>query len=104
VTPPGKRYCEKCQKEKWQQNAQTRTDDGPAFYKSAAWVRTRKIVIARDKWCVICREQGRYKLSTVADHIKPRADYPELALDLNNLRGICGTCHGIHGSRAKRKK
>ncbi|MEK4273119.1 HNH endonuclease signature motif containing protein [Paenibacillus sp. FSL R7-0026] len=37
-------------------------------------------------------------------HIKPLEDYPELALDEDNLESICPTCHNKeHPVRGKKK-
>jgi 5-methylcytosine-specific restriction endonuclease McrA len=32
------------------------------------------------------------------DHIKPRARYPHLALDINNLQPACADCHTGKGN------
>lgn len=42
----------------------------------------------------------------VADHILERQDRPDLALDLDNGRGVCWSCHGRKSAseRAKRMR
>ena len=61
------------------------------FYASSAWRNVRKIVLTRDHaFCAICRQNAP---RMQVDHIKPRKQYPELALDLNNLRTLCPSCH-----------
>lgn len=60
-----------------------------AYYRSAAWRRLRAAVLQRD---VKCSTPGCYRASTVADHIKPRAQGGADALP--NLRGLCASCHG----------
>mgnify|MGYP001558894057 CR=1 FL=1 len=55
-------------------------------YEYAEW---RKIVIERDKKCVIC---GSYEKLQV-DHIKSFRSFPELRFDINNGRVLCFNCH-----------
>lgn len=50
-------------------------------------------VLKRDKHtCQLCGAKGR-NLKLHADHIKPRALFPELAHDLSNGRALCVPCH-----------
>ncbi len=49
----------------------------------------------RDGW--ICQECGSTE-NLHAHHIKPKVEFPELALDLDNGIALCEQCHdGIHG-------
>ena len=68
------------------------------FYNSEDWHRLRDAVLARDHYeCVMCKANG--KLTTnrdsvlEVDHIKPLEQYPELAMDIDNLRTLCKDCH-----------
>lgn len=70
------------------------------FYHSGAWLRVRQMALARDKH--LCQEcvrrvkmglQSRPRNATMVHHIKPRKEYPELALVLENLESLCNTCH-----------
>lgn len=70
------------------------------FYKSAAWAKARKLALERDHYiCVDCMtakargERRRPRTATVVHHIKPRDQYPELSLDLDNLVSLCDACH-----------
>lgn len=76
------------------------------FYASAAWKAVRKQVLARDWHCVLCASipnGNQYSVSTVVNHKKPLKMYPELALDLSNLEGICKACHDKVVQKAERK-
>jgi 5-methylcytosine-specific restriction protein A len=56
-------------------------------YCSERWKRLRVMVLARDPVCVVC---GR-NAATDADHIIPKREGGIDALE--NLQGLCGTCH-----------
>lgn len=61
-----------------------------AWYAKPVWRKgLRVLVLARDPICKIC---NRYA-STIADHIKPHRGNWELFTDLNNLQGLCKSCH-----------
>ncbi|URN94569.1 MAG: HNH endonuclease [Candidatus Pristimantibacillus lignocellulolyticus] len=64
------------------------------FYKSTAWLKCRAYVLLRDNYlCQTClRDQALTPANTV-HHIKARLDYPDLALDTDNLESICPSCH-----------
>lgn len=59
--------------------------------------RFRKAVLERDICCVICRQNDRWTLSTVADHWPlSRRELLEHGLDANDPdhgRGLCHDCH-----------
>lgn len=60
------------------------------FYLSRAWKRIRVHVLLRDNaQCQVCRKRW----ANTVHHIKPRQDYPELALEESNLEAICAFCH-----------
>lgn len=69
-----------------------------SFYTSTAWIHLRRKALARDHYeCVWCKQQGKVTTNkdTVleVDHIRELKDYPELALELDNLRTLCKECH-----------
>jgi 5-methylcytosine-specific restriction endonuclease McrA len=68
------------------------------FYDSAAWKNFRKWFLRQPEnvICCVCKRAP----STDVDHVKPRHDYPELALDETNCRGKCKRCHGLTGSKS----
>lgn len=74
------------------------------FYSTGAWKRIRRRALDRDHgYCVWCRRAGRKTIdrsgrpvpvrATMVHHIKPRREYPELALTLDNLVSLCDACH-----------
>ncbi|WDF81833.1 HNH endonuclease [Lacticaseibacillus pabuli] len=69
-----------------------------AFYNSLEWVHMREAILIRDNYeCQWCKAAGRVTNINNAilevDHIKPLEQFPELALDPNNLRTLCKDCH-----------
>jgi 5-methylcytosine-specific restriction enzyme A len=85
------------------------------FYDSKAWKIKREEVKQRDNYeCQECKRQGRVTIDTnefsesanrkkiqlVVDHIKELEEYPELALDDENLETLCVRCHNIKHDRA----
>jgi len=83
------------------------------FYDSDEWKSLREEVKKRDNYeCQKCKRNGyvtidtneysesakRKKIQLVVHHIKELEDYPELALDMDNLETLCVNCHNrIHG-------
>ena len=60
------------------------------FYATAAWQRLRGAALLRDHYlCCRCKKRP----ANTVHHIKPRDEYPELALDLDNLESLCARCH-----------
>ena len=90
------------------------------FYDSPEWKRTRERIKKRDNYeCQECKRNGqvqtdtneysesakRKKIQLVVDHIKELEDYPELALDEENLETSCVDCHNKkHGRIFKNKQ
>lgn len=72
------------------------------WYKLQRWKTLRLIVLARFPSCTRCLPE-RVTPSTVADHIKPHRGDPALFWDLDNLTGLCATCHNSAKSREDRK-
>ena len=70
------------------------------FYTSAAWRAVRQQALLRDHYiCQKCLRKYemdriiRPRPATMVHHIKPRQQYPELELDLDNLESLCDACH-----------
>ena len=65
------------------------------FYTSPELQRVRDRAIARDgKRCSVSRLLGGDCSATLhVHHLKPRAEYPELELDLDNLLTVCSSHH-----------
>lgn len=60
------------------------------FYASTTWKRLRRMALIRDHY--LCQRCRRRPANTV-HHMKPREEYPELALVLENLQSVCAICH-----------
>lgn len=64
------------------------------FLRSKAWRKLRYAVLKKSRGCChCCGAQARHGNSLHVDHIKPRALFPELALDLDNLQVLCEDCN-----------
>lgn len=76
------------------------------FYASAEWLRIRAVCLQRDHYlCQDCLKRKKAVLAEAVHHDKPLAEYPELALDIDNLVSLCSACHNErHGFKGKRKK
>ncbi|OIK13582.1 endonuclease [Bacillus sp. MUM 116] len=83
-----------------------RNKEARAFYKSAAWLNCRKIVLIRDTYlCQECLRKGKITAANTVHHIKHLEEYPDLALDIDNLETICRPCHNNeHPEKAYTKK
>lgn len=91
------------------------------FYNSSQWKGPKGIrwdILERDNYeCQECKRQGnvtidmnefsykakRKKIALVVDHIKELEDYPELALEVENLETLCVNCHNKKHGRYFRK-
>lgn len=75
------------------------------FYKTTAWLKCREAILIRDHYlCQPCLRKGRVTTANTVHHIKPLEDYPELALDEENLESICPSCHNKeHPEKAGKK-
>jgi 5-methylcytosine-specific restriction enzyme A len=74
------------------------------FYNSGAWARIRRKALERDRYeCVWCRDKGQVTTGAHAtleiDHVKELEDYPDLALDLDNLQTLCRRHHNMKHNR-----
>ena len=82
------------------------------FYKSNIWRGVNGIrnqIIARDKECVMCKEEGKVNTADMTtlevDHILEleHCTY-EQAIDLNNLRALCNRHHNLRHNHFNGKK
>lgn len=65
-----------------------------------AWKRDR--YQKQKERCALCKCAVSVKGSHI-DHIKPLAHFPELAIDLNNLRILCSNCNCQKGHSFSRE-
>jgi 5-methylcytosine-specific restriction endonuclease McrA len=65
------------------------------FYTSSEWLAVREQALARDRGrCSVARLIGGDCSATLhVHHLKPRKEFPELALDLDNLLTVCASHH-----------
>lgn len=80
-----------------------------AFYNGMKWRNMRSYIKEKNNYeCQECKRQGkvsldiyeknkndRKKIKLVVHHIKELKDYPELALDEDNLETLCVECHNM---------
>lgn len=74
------------------------------FYTSPQWKSKRAAILARDGYmCQRCKRYGRQREATTVHHIKHYDEYPELALESDNLISLCEACHNFfHPEKAKK--
>lgn len=70
------------------------------FYHTDAWKAVRRQALERDHGvCQICLRAWRAgsgrrpRNATIVHHLKPRSQYPDLSLELDNLESVCAICH-----------
>ncbi len=64
------------------------------FLDSAAWRKLSKWKLQATPYCEDCRDNGEIRPANDVDHVIPRAERPDLALNEDNLRSLCDSCHG----------
>lgn len=91
VTEKGKKFCSAHhEEEKCEQRARGwRKKERNPFYVSVEWVKLRAIKFAMNPVCEHCHR----KQTAEIDHITPLRIAPEMALDVDNLQGLCKSCH-----------
>lgn len=81
-------------------NNDNRSSDHPikdsGFYQSKAWRAARKLALQRDHYlCQLRISPNCTRKATTVHHIKELEDFPELALDMDNLTSCCYNCHEL---------
>lgn len=76
------------------------------FYKSEAWIKCREDILIRDNHlCQPCFRKKKLTPANIVHHIKPLKEFPELALDPDNLESICASCHNKeHPEKGRRQR
>ncbi len=73
-----------------------RTLKEQGFYHTPAWRRIRLAALQRDHYqCQLRLSKSCTKIATTVHHIKALEEYPELALDIDNLTSCCYSCHEL---------
>ena len=74
------------------------------FYKSKDWKDLRIVKLESDPCCEVCLRRGIVRPAGNVHHRKEVREYPDLALDLDNLESLCIGCHNrTHGYLRKNK-
>ncbi|AFH62255.1 HNH endonuclease [Paenibacillus caseinilyticus] len=70
-----------------------------SFYKSSAWISTRRTALIRDDYlCQRCLHLGIITPAQMVHHVKEVHKSWEMRLHLDNLISLCDACHNkIHG-------
>jgi transcription elongation factor Elf1 len=77
-----------------------RIEEAEQFYSSPEWNMVRRQVIKqKGRVCAECGHKIRQNVDITVDHIKPRSKYPDLALNIDNLRVLCRSCNSQKGDR-----
>ena len=72
------------------------------FYVSPVWRRMQAQILKENHFeCERCKKKGLVVKATTVHHRKYLRQYPELALDPNNLESICKRCHYNEHHRKK---
>lgn len=72
---------------------------GDNFIKSLAWRQLRYLALRNSGGgCNCCGATAKDGVQLHVDHIKPRKQFPELALSLGNVQVLCDDCNIGKGS------
>ncbi|MDY3251229.1 MAG: HNH endonuclease [Candidatus Choladocola sp.] len=64
------------------------------FYVSPLWRKKQAKILKENHFeCSRCKEKGLVVIARTVHHKKYLRDFPELALDDDNLEPICDRCH-----------
>ena len=93
--------CSKHKRMQWTGKSKNRSGD--PFYSSQKWKELRAYKLLTDPLCQCdaCKASGACLPADRVDHIKPRADHPELSLDYDNLRSMSESHHNRHTARTR---
>lgn len=98
--------CEHCQHEVQILEFVPRDNFSKSFYKSPAWLMTKKKQLERQPFCEECLKKGERVKATMVDHIVPIKQGGD-KYNPSNLQSLCWACHSRksaeEGSRWGRK-
>ena len=73
---------------------------GSSFLESKEWKSLRREVVkVYGRRCMKCGTTPKNPRHTHVDHIKNRREFPDLALDFNNLQVLCCRCNKHKGNK-----
>lgn len=61
-------------------------------YKTARWIRLRRMKLNHNPLCERCQKKGIIKLAVLVHHIKP-VKSGGVMYDMDNLMSLCHDCH-----------
>jgi 5-methylcytosine-specific restriction endonuclease McrA len=89
--------CDGCRRAHQRLRSASRPRYETRIYSSAAWQRLRAQVLAEERACAWC---GTTTRPLTAGHIRSLRQYPELALERDNVRASCRSCQNLHQHRS----
>lgn len=72
--------------------ARARAKPSRTWYQTAAWKKRRARQLAMEPVCRYCRRQGIVTRASVADHVEPHREDPEMFWH-GELQSLCASCH-----------
>jgi hypothetical protein len=73
------------------------------WYQLQRWRNRAKYQLQQEPFCVMCAQQDRAVMATIADHIEPhRGDWNEFRL--GKLQSLCARCHSSSKQRIEHGK
>jgi len=77
-----------------------RNKESKRIYNTDAWKRARLMQLRAYPLCHDCLEAGRYTPATLVHHVDELTAAPYLALDPENFRSLCASCHSrLHATK-----
>lgn len=79
------------------------------WYHTTRWRKLRKAVLMENPLCVECQKINVIELAKVVDHEIPvssghnEAERERLMWDLDNLQGLCDSCHNRKSAKERQK-
>lgn len=70
-----------------------------ALYNDKRWLKRREEQLTLEPWCAMCKQEGKLKLATIADHEEPHRGDPILFFE-GKLQSLCSP----HHSSAKQRQ
>lgn len=72
-----------------------------ALYNDKRWLDRREEQLEREPYCAMCRQEGKTKLATIADHVNPHRGDPIQFFD-GLLQSLCWYHHSSTKQRQER--
>ncbi len=95
-----RRFCAEHQRQENRRYAAKRRARGADRVYGGKWRKVRRVVLAEEPLCRICREAGRSTPAADVDHIVPWRRGGALYA-LENLQPVCRPCHAAKTARER---